>query len=210
MANDLMDLLQGQLSEGLLEQMSQQLGGASKEQTAVAASGIFNTLVGALAKNAQTPEGANNLVNALDNDHDGSILDNISAIFQGASQAPDSVTERTVNGSGILNHLLGDRQEGAAQMISQMSGLNKNQTGSLMSMLAPIVLGTLGKQRSQGGLDVASIASLLTGTVANQRANDNNPAMSLVAQFLDSDGDGSIVDDVAGIGMKLLGNLFKK
>ncbi len=209
MANDLMDLLQGQLTDGLLDQMSAQLGGASKEQTAVAASGIFNTLVGALAKNASTPEGANSLVNALDNDHDGSILDNITDIFQGQSQA-QNVSEKTLNGAGILNHLLGDRQDGAASMISQMSGLNKGQTGNLMSMLAPMVLGTLGKQRSQGGLDVASIASLLTGTVSNQRANSTNPAMGLVTQFLDSDGDGSIVDDVANIGMKLLGNLFKK
>ena len=51
---NLMDILQGSLSEGMIDQLSQQLGGADKKQTAVAASGIMNTLMGALAKNASS------------------------------------------------------------------------------------------------------------------------------------------------------------
>ena len=46
MSANLMDLLQGSLSEGMIDQLSQQLGGANKQQTAAAASGIVTTLIG--------------------------------------------------------------------------------------------------------------------------------------------------------------------
>ena len=161
--------------------------------------------MGALAKNASTPDGANALSNALDRDHDGSVLDNLMDIMQGNQQPQNS---KAVNGAGILNHVLGNKQNSAVNMISKMSGLDNNKTGSLMTMLAPVIMASLGKAKRTNGLDAAGIASLLSGTVSQQK--QSNPTMSLVTQFLDSDGDGSIVDDVANIGMKFLGGLFKK
>ena len=77
-----------------------------------------------------------------------------------------------------------------------------------MTMLAPILMGALGKTKRQQGLDVGGLANLLTGTVTQQRQSAQNPTMGLVTRFLDQDGDGSIADDVANIGMKLLGGLF--
>ncbi|NRB49774.1 MAG: DUF937 domain-containing protein [Saprospiraceae bacterium] len=204
---DIMNLLQGQLSEGVLDQLTQQIGASDKKQTAAATAGIMNTLVGALAKNASNPEGAQSLSNALDRDHDGSVLDNVMDMFTGGGQAPQQ-NNRALNGAGILNHILGDRQGGAIDMISQLSGLDSGKTGNLMTMLAPMLMGALGKQKRQQGLDVGGLANLLTGTVTQQNQSAQNPTMSLVTRFLDSDGDGSIADDVASIGMKLLGGLF--
>ncbi|MEM7299264.1 MAG: DUF937 domain-containing protein, partial [Bacteroidota bacterium] len=202
-----MDLLQGQLSEGLVDQLSQQLGGASKEQTANAASGIMTTLMGALAKNASNPEGAQALNNALERDHDGSILDDVVGMLSG-TQSRSVQNERTMNGTGIIKHILGDKTGNAIDMISKMSGMEKGNTGNLMSILAPLVMGTLGKAKKQQGLDIGGLTSLLSGTVSAQQQKD--PTMSLVTKFLDSDGDGSIIDDVANLGMKFLGGLFKK
>lgn len=198
-----MDLLQGSLSSGMIDQLSQQLGGANKQQTAAAASGIVTTLMGALAKNASSTEGAQALDNALERDHDGSILDDVMGMLTGNAQVNNS---SMLNGTGILNHVLGNKQSGAVDMISKLSGLDSGKTGSLMAMLAPVVLGALGKAKRQQGLDVAGIASLLSGTVSAQQ--QNNPTMNLVTSFLDADGDGSIVDDVANMGMKILGNFF--
>jgi hypothetical protein len=113
-----------------------------------------------------------------------------------------------LNGAGILNHLLGERQSGAVDMISKMSGLDSSQTGNLMTMLAPMVMGMLGKQKQQQGLDVSGLAGMLTHTVTSQKQS-NNPLMNLATNFLDKDGDGSILDDVAGmVGKNLLGSLF--
>ena len=202
-----MNLLQGQLSEGVLNQLTQQIGASDSKQTAAATAGIMNTLVGALAKNASNPEGAQSLSNALDRDHDGSVLDNVMDMFTGGGQTAQQ-NNRAMNGAGILNHILGDRQGGAIDMISQISGLDSGKTGNLMTMLAPMLMGALGRQKRQQGLDVGGLANLLTGTVTQQNQSAQNPTMSLVTKFLDSDGDGSIADDVASIGMKLLGGLF--
>lgn len=202
-----MNLLQGQLSEGVLDQLTQQIGASDKKQTAAATAGIMNTLVGALAKNAANPEGAQSLSNALDRDHDGSVLDNVMDMFTGGGQVAQQ-NSRAMNGAGILNHILGDRQGGAIDMISKLSGLDSGKTGNLMTMLAPMLMGALGRQKRQQGLDVGGLANLLTGTVTQQNQSAANPTMSLVTRFLDSDGDGSIADDVASIGMKLLGGLF--
>ena len=200
---DLMGLLQGQLSEGMLDQLSQQIGGADKQQTAAAATGIISTLMGGLAKNASSQEGASALSNALDRDHDGSILDDMMGMLSGNTQPNNS---SMLNGAGILNHILGNKTNGAVNMISQMSGLDSSKTGNLMSLLAPVVMGALGKTKKEQGLDVSGIASLLSGTMSQQSSQD--PTMGLITKFLDADGDGSIIDDVAGVGMKFLGGLF--
>ncbi|MCB0581929.1 MAG: DUF937 domain-containing protein [Phaeodactylibacter sp.] len=203
MSANLMDLLQGSLSSGMVDQLSRQLGGADKQQTAAAASGIVTTLMGALAKNASSTEGAQALNNALERDHDGSILEDVMGMLTGNAQVNN---DRMLNGSGILNHVLGNKQSGAVDMISKLSGLDSSKTGSLMTMLAPVIMGALGKTKREQGLDMAGIASLLSGTVSAQK--QQNPTMNLVTSFLDADGDGSIVDDVANMGMKILGGFF--
>lgn len=203
---NLLDLLQGQLSDGLIEQLSATID-ADPKQTATAAQGIMSTLVSGLAKNASTPEGASSLASALDRDHDGSILNNLMGMFSGNMQAQPE-QPRALNGVGILNHILGDRQGGVIDMISKMSGLDSSKTGNLMAMLAPVVMGMLGRQKQQQGLDISSLAGLLSGTVTQQRKS-GNPLMDLANRFLDKDGDGSAVDDIAGmVGKGLLGKLF--
>ncbi|NUQ26694.1 MAG: DUF937 domain-containing protein [Saprospiraceae bacterium] len=203
---NLIDLLQGQLSGGLVDQLSQQIGGADREQTATAAQGIVTTLVSQLARNASTPEGAQSLNNALERDHDGSILDNLTDVLTGNVQPQN---QSTVNGLGILKHVLGDRQGGVANMVSQMSGLESGKTMQLMGLLAPVVMGMLGKAKNQNGLDVGGIANLLNGTVSQQQQT-GNPTVNMISRFLDADGDGSALDDIANMGMKILGGLFKK
>lgn len=204
-ANQLTNILQGQLSDQLIGQLSRQLGGADKGQVQTAASGIVTTLIGALARNASTPQGAQSLNNALQQDHDGSILDDVIGMVTGQTQPQNS---RAVNGAGILKHVLGGKQGGVIDMISSMSGLDKSKTGSLMMMLAPIVMGALGKAKNQQGLDMGGLVEVLTGAVSQQKSS--NPTMDLALRFLDKDGDGSIIDDVASIGAKMFGNFFKK
>ena len=201
--NDLLDLLKAQMGPQMMDQLTHQIGGnVRREQTAVATDGILNTLIGALAKNASSTEGARNLDHALQRDHDGSLLDNIGDFFQGNVR---EAQRRSANGAGILNHLLGNRQSGAIDMISRMSGLDQNKTGNLMMTLAPIVMQMLGRQKRQNNLDAGGITNLLTNSVQRERQNAGNPLIDMATRFLDADGDGSAIDDIAG---NLLGNLF--
>lgn len=166
---DLMQILQGQLSDDVLGQLSDQIG-ADKQQTATAANGIFATLLGGLANNASTEGGLASLGAALDRDHDGSILDDVVGMVGGMMQGGDGAANNALNGSGILGHILGDRQEVAAQQVSQSSGLNMDQVMKLMPVLAPIVMGVLGRVKNQGGLDLGNLAGILTGSAQNAQS----------------------------------------
>lgn len=200
MANSLMDMLQGQLTDVVINQLAQNIGGADQQKTTVASQGIVSTLIGALANNASTQEGASSLFNAVEKDHDGSILDNMMDFLQPEKQNP--VSDRTANGLGILNHLLGDRQGGMAEAISKLSGLDTQSVGSLMQTLAPVVMGMIGKQRQQNNLDTGGLMNLLNDErqIAQKQENEMSPFMRL----LDMDGDGSVIDDVGGLISKFM------
>jgi hypothetical protein len=204
MSNGIFDLLQGQLSSGMVEQIAGQLGGANPDQTKSAASSAIDLIMGALAKNASTQEGSSALANALERDHDGSILDDFIGMATGASKPKN---EKMLDGSGILKHILGGKQTGAVDMITKNSGLDSSSAGSLLSMLAPLVMGALGKAKASNGLDAGGITDLLTNEIT--QAKSQRKEMSFIEQLIDQDGDGSIADDVTGFGMKFLGNLFK-
>lgn len=164
---DLLQVLQGQLSDDVLDNLSQHIG-AEKEQTATAASGIFSALLGGLANNASSENGLSALGSALDQDHDGSVIDDLMGMVGG--MVTQGQGRGTTNGLGILGHILGDQQESTAQQVSQSSGLNLGQVMKLMPILAPIVMGVLGKARNQGGLDLGSIASILMGGGQQQQS----------------------------------------
>lgn len=205
---NLMDVLQGQLSDDLLGQLSQQIG-ADKEQTAVAANGIFATLLGGLAQNATSESGLSSLASALDRDHDGSILDDLMGMLGNVSQS--DAAPSALNGAGILGHILGDRQETAAQQISQNSGLNVGQIMKLMPILAPIVMGVLGRAKNSGGLDLGGLASILMGSAQNAQAGGFGDLLgSVLGQVLGGGQQQQPSQGGGGLFGQILGGIFGK
>ncbi len=200
---NILDLLQGQMSDGVVEQLSNQIR-SDKERTTAAANGIFATLVSALSRNVASPQGGSALLGALDRDHDGSVLDDIMG-FLSAGNRPANT--RAANGLGILDHVLGGKTDNVVQMVSKSSGLDLLKTGQLMQLLAPMVMGALGKAKRQENLDAGGLAGLLSGTVS--KASQGRQDMGIIAKVLDADGDGNVMDDIAGMGIKMLGNMFK-
>ncbi len=194
-------MLQEQMSPQLIAQLAGQIGG-SEQQTANATQGIMSTLIGAMSRNASTQEGASGLFNALQNDHDGSLLDNLSDFIN--PEKPNPVSERTSNGLGILQHLFGDRTQNISNNIGQQSGLGGQNTLALMAKLAPIVMAMLGKQQRQQNMNINDIAGLLNNN--QQRMRQQDSGMSGFMQLLDLDGDGSPIDDA----MNLIGKFFSK
>jgi len=113
---------------------------------------------------------------------------------------------KTMNGIGILGHILGARQNFAIEAIAKMTGLHKNQTAMLMVRLAPLVLGMLGKKKKEENLRAPDLSDLLGNSVAKRENNDR----SIISKILDRDGDGSVMDEIGSMGMKVLGNyLFR-
>lgn len=159
-----MQVLQGQLSDDVVGQISEHIG-AEPQQTATAANGIFASLLGGLANNTSNEGGLSSLGNALDRDHDGSMVDDLLGMVGGMIQG--NQTSNATNGSGILSHILGGKQDTVAEQVSESSGLSFGQVMKLMPILAPIVMSVLGKARSQGGLDLGSLANILMGSAQN-------------------------------------------
>ena len=199
--SNILDLIQSQLSGAVIEQLSKQVGGNSGETQSAIQSAI-PTILKALTNNASTTEGASSLANALDKDHDGSILTDLMGFISSGND--------TNGGSGILKHLFGDKRQNVEQVISQQSGLNSGATSNLMTQLAPIVMGFLGQQKQQGGLDIGGIASLVMNQFTGARAQSStqNSQLDMITSLLDRDGDGSIMNEAMDIGKGLLGNLF--
>lgn len=206
-----MEILQGQLSDDMLEQMSQQIG-ADKGQTAVAANGIFATLLGGLANNASTESGLASLGAALDRDHDGSVLDDLMGMVGGMMQGNTTESAPSaLNGAGILGHILGDRQEVAAQQISQSSGLNIGQIMKLMPILAPIVMGVLGRAKNSGGLDLGGLANILMGSAQSAQSGGFGDLIgSVLGGVLGGGQQGQQQQGGGGLFGQILGGIFGK
>jgi Bacterial protein of unknown function (DUF937) len=80
-------------------------------------------------------------------------------------------------GSQLLASLLGARDQSAlVSAIGQFAGLAQGKSGSLLGMLAPIVMGTVAQQQGAQGLNASGIANLF----ASQK---DNIAAALPADF---------------------------
>jgi hypothetical protein len=193
---DLMQILTSQLGGNAVSQISEKLGVDSGTAQAAITAGL-PLLMSALAKNSSTPEGADKLHQALNRDHDGSVLNDIGGFLGGGN------AEST--GAGILKHVLGGSQAPIQNALGQSTGLNGGQVGQVLAMLAPVVMGAIGQQTKQQGFDASSLAGFL-GNQQQAAANASPDLMSIAIRFLDSNGNGSIMDEAAG----LLGSFLKK
>ena len=190
--------IEGILNEALrgdtIRQMSQNLG-TDEDTTNNAVQVALPMLLGAMTRNSSTPEGSSSLLSTLDRNHDGSILDDLGGFLGGYTAGP---------GSGILRHVFGDRLGAAQEGVSQASGMEPGRVASLLMMLAPIVMGALGQSRRQGQIDENSLPDVL-GNATRQTAS-NSPISDMLSQMLDSNRDGSSLDDL----LRMAGGFFNK
>lgn len=205
---NILDLLGNNLDRNLVSQLDKQVGVGDEEKTAAALDSISKVILAGVNRNAKTPGGLQSLNQALEKDHRGDIFNDVlgNLLNQDAKRAQGY--ERTLNGAGILRHVLGAKESSVFDSLSKSTNMDKNKLLSLAVKIAPFVLGALGKAKKEKGLDSNGLGSLLDG-VMNSVASNNSAQSSFLNSILDQDGDGSIVDDVAGLGKKIFGGLFK-
>lgn len=192
---NLTGLLQDALSGNTVSQISQAIG-ADEASTGNAIQAALPMLLGGLANNSQSEQGAASLLGALDRDHDGSALDDLAGLIGGAAQGQGA-------GGSILGHIFGGQTDTVAQGVSQASGMDMSKVGPLLGILAPIVMGAIGKTQRQQGLGAGDLAGLLGG--ASQQMGGGGDIMGMLSNLLDRNRDGSPVDDVMGMLGGLLG-----
>ncbi|WP_339665911.1 DUF937 domain-containing protein [Maribacter arcticus] len=207
----LLDLLNSPMGKQLISGVAGQTN-QPENKTADVLSMAMPLILGAMKKNASSPEGAAGLINALSSKHNGSILDNLGGLFNGG--VDDNVMQ---DGAGILGHVFGGKQANVENALSQKSGLDAGSIAQILKIAAPIVMGMIGKQTAQSNVSDSSGMNALLGSMLGGQPQENQ---SLITTLLDADGDGSILDDVAGMVMGgskkkgglagLLGGLFGK
>ena len=188
----LLGLLQGQDIGNLASQVG---GNEGEVKNGVMAA--LPAMLAALGKNTGTEKGAEELNNALEKKHDGSILNNLSGYLSN----PD-----LKDGAGILNHLFGNQTSNVANAVSQSSGLDTNGSMKMLQMLAPILMGILGQQKKQNNLDAKGLGNLTSMLASNFGSEAGTSGiMETVTNLLDANKDGNVVDDIMGMVGKFFG-----
>lgn len=188
----LLGLLQGQD----LGQLAEQVGG-NEGQVKNGVMAALPAMLTALSKNTGTEKGAQELNNALETKHDGSILNNLSGYLSNSDLK---------DGAGILNHLFGSQTSNVANAVSQSSGLDSNGSMKMLQMLAPVLMGMLGQQKKQNNLDAEGIGNL-TSMLASNFGSEAGASgiMDAVTNLLDANKDGNVMDDIMGMVGKIFG-----
>lgn len=192
--DSIIQLLISQLDGGAVGQISDQLGiDEGKAQQAIGMA--LPLIVGALNHNTTSSGGAEALLGALQRDHDGSILENLSQAI---------TKEKTLkDGAAILGHVLGERRGGLENSVSRATGLDPDQISRIFAILAPTVLGALGQVQRMDNLDAQGVSRLLQ----EERSTVEQTAAGLT-QLLDMDGDGDVSEEIVSLGSNLMSGLF--
>ncbi len=191
---EILGLLKSKQGQELVQGASSKLGIKGNEIQGILSMAL-PALVSGLNNNTNQPGGADKLMKALST-HDGSILENVSGFLDKGDFS---------EGSKIVTHILGGLQDDVKTTLSKSSGVDSGNISDLLSMVTPVLMGTLGKQTKQQSLDSNGLSNMLTQVVGGAK-KVNAQEMNMIEKLLDKDNDGSVMDDVASMGM----SLFKK
>lgn len=159
MAINLLDLINNQLSDSLLSKAAN-LVGESNAATKSAMGTILPTILASVVSKGSTRSGASNLLDTINNDgHDGSIFNNLSSLLGGGNGS----TSLMKTGASLLSGIMGGRQDSILDKVISLTGLGKKSSSSLMSLVAPMVMGMIGKQVRKSNLGISGLMDLLSG-----------------------------------------------
>lgn len=206
MTDSLTDSVLSQVQGAGLGSIASQLG--TDEQTAgQAVAAAVPMLLGALGHNAQQPGGAEALLGALQRDHAGQGAVDFGSLLgglAGGAGAGGASASRQLDGAGILDHILGASQGNATTGLSRLTRLDGGQSGKLLQLLAPIVMGLLARRATAGKLDAGGLGSLL-GQKRAQAQQQGGGVGDLLGMVLGQGGGG----DVGGMLGQLAGSLLR-
>ena len=174
----LIDLITGNAGNQVASEAENKFG-ISKNQVIALLAVAAPLVISYLRKKSQdSPEDAEALNNALDKDHDGSILDD-----------PSQVVARQQEGSSILDHVFGGQKSTVENQLSQNTGISMDKIGPILAMLAPIIMGFIGKEKQSNGVTSGGgLGDLLGGILgnANQQAQgqSTNPINDILGSVL--------------------------
>jgi hypothetical protein len=154
MAPNLVSLVMQFLTPDMIGRIATALG-VDRNLLQAAINAAVPGILGGLTGVAAQPGGADRLADAARQQTNS--LGNISNVLGAGNQ-----TSFTEKGTQLLSSLLGGRDQNAlAEAVAKFSGLGQAKTGSLLGMLAPLIMGTIAQQQGPRSLNAGGIADLL-------------------------------------------------
>lgn len=168
---NLTDLLSGSVISSIAGQT-----GTSEKDTQNVLANALPALVGAMAQNASTEDGANSLARALD-DHTSSK--GLASLLQNVD---------TEDGAKILTKILGGETETVQNAVAKKSGASKVDTSKILAMAAPLLLAALGSQKKKTKTQSDGLGGLLTSLLGggDDDEDDGSTLISLAGSLLGS------------------------
>ena len=189
--NAITQIIMQQLGGSAVGKIAQRFGISESQANTAVQIGVPLILT-ALARNASQPQGAESLHQAINEDHDGSIFNNLSGYLGNPQSA---------NGAGILGHVFGGQQPAIENNLAQATGMDQTSAGGLLATIAPLVMGAVGQTQQQSGLDASGLSDLLNSQ--QQQAQASAPGvMGMLGSMLDQNQDGSAMDDLQRMAAK--------
>jgi hypothetical protein len=154
MAANLVSLISQFLTPDMIGRIATALG-LDRNKVQGAISGAVPALLAAFNNTATQPGGAQKLADAAK--QQAGALENIASVLATGGQS--SLLEK---GTQMLSSLVGGQNQNAlTDAVAKFTGLGQSASGSLLGMLAPVVMGTIAQhQGTTRGLDANSIARL--------------------------------------------------
>ena len=157
MAINILELLTEALGGQIAKQASEFLG-EPENNTQSALGMVLPALLGSLAKQGSTAEGAGSLLKTLGGANiDSGILGNIAGLFSEKSKTDSLVSL----GTTLVGSLFGEKAGSIASTIASLTGLKSSSSSSLLALAAPLVFSFLKKLVSDKALDAGGLMSLL-------------------------------------------------
>lgn len=170
---DLQSILGSMLSNGGATKSISDKTGLSEEQVSQAISVGLPVILGGMAKNTQTSEGAVSLDGALAKHVDSPVVDD-------PTKAADDEVEK--DGGSILCHVFGTDTDSISGTIAEKIGADPKKVQSALAILAPIAIGYLAKQKKEKNLDADGVATTLNET----QSAAGNPITDVLTSVLGS------------------------
>lgn len=158
MAFNLLQSVTDHLDDGLLGQISG-LAGINKSETSSALGSMLPTLIGGIVNKGSSNDGAGALLDLITKGgHNGGLLDNLGGILGGNKSKGLMDT-----GNGLLSSIFGGNLGSIMNILGKVTGLSRSSSGSLMGLLAPIVINFIGKRIKNKALDAVGLKNMLSG-----------------------------------------------
>ena len=172
----LLDLLTGNSSNQVAEQAESTFG-ISKNQIIALLAVATPLVISYLRNKSQDSKEAEALNNALDKDHDGSILND-----------PSQAINRQDEGNSILDHIFGGNKANVENQLSANTGISMDKIGPILAMLAPVIMGYIGKEKQQNNVGAGGLGDLLGGILGNAsnqaQTQASNPLNDILGSVL--------------------------